>query len=191
MRLPTRPHRFVLALAAVGILAVACGTKADSPTSAAPGGSVVGSATTDPIDDGYGPGPGPTLAPATSPAGEPAPAGSTLRLVDSAFGQIVADGDGRALYAFTKDDAGTPTCIGNCAVAWPATVAADAPIARGGIDGTLLTTVVRPDAQASQLKLGQWPLYYFAGDSGPGEVNGQGTGGVWFVVGADGKPVKG
>src|SRR5207253_8010831 len=88
MRLPTRPHRFVLALAAVGILAVACGTKADSPTSAAPGGSVVGSATTDPIDDGYGPGPGPTLAPATSPAGEPAPAGSTLRLVDSAFGQI-------------------------------------------------------------------------------------------------------
>ena len=33
------------------------------------------------------------------------------------------------------------------------------------------------------LKAGAWPLYRFAGDAAPGDTNGQGSGGVWFVVG--------
>ena len=40
------------------------------------------------------------------------------------------------------------------------------------------------------LKVGKWPLYRFAGDAAPGDINGQGSGGVWFVVGADGKLIK-
>ena len=35
-----------------------------------------------------------------------------------------------------------------------------------------------------------WPLYYYVGDVGPGDVDGQGVDGVWFVVGADGKLIK-
>jgi predicted lipoprotein with Yx(FWY)xxD motif len=27
-----------------------------------------------------------------------------------------------------------------------------------------------------------WPLYTFANDKAPGQVNGQGVGGVWFVA---------
>jgi predicted lipoprotein with Yx(FWY)xxD motif len=36
-----------------------------------------------------------------------------------------------------------------------------------------------------------WPLYHFAGDSAPGDTNGQGLNDVWFVVGADGEPITG
>jgi len=35
-----------------------------------------------------------------------------------------------------------------------------------------------------------WPLYRYAGDAAAGDTNGQGTGSVWYVVGADGQPIK-
>ena len=34
------------------------------------------------------------------------------------------------------------------------------------------------------------PLYYFAGDTAPGDVKGQGLAGKWYVIGADGTPIK-
>jgi len=34
------------------------------------------------------------------------------------------------------------------------------------------------------------PLYYFYLDKAPGDVNGQGVGGIWWLVSADGKEVK-
>ena len=33
------------------------------------------------------------------------------------------------------------------------------------------------------------PLYRFSGDSQPGDTNGQGSGGVWFVITPTGAPV--
>jgi predicted lipoprotein with Yx(FWY)xxD motif len=119
-----------------------------------------------------------------------APAQATVRLVDSTLGPIVADATGRTLYAFTKDDAGTPTCTGGCATAWPSAPAPATLTAGDGIDGAKLTAVARPDGAADQLKLGKWPLYYFAGDGGPGDFNGQGSGGVWFMVKGDGTLAK-
>ena len=47
----------------------------------------------------------------------------------------------------------------------------------------------RPDG-THQLKAGKWPLYRFAGDSEPGDTNGQGSGGVWFVVDGLGGLIK-
>jgi len=35
-----------------------------------------------------------------------------------------------------------------------------------------------------QLTYQSAPLYYFVGDAQPGDTNGQGSGGVWFVVSA-------
>ena len=52
-----------------------------------------------------------------------------------------------------------------------------------------ITTVDAPGG-GTMLKAGKWPLYRFAGDAAPGDTNGQGSGGVWFVVGADGKLIK-
>ncbi len=133
---------------------------------------------------GYGRVPEPAT-PAQAPADKP-----TVSLVDSSFGGVVADADGRALYAFTKDEAGTPTCTGGCATAWPAASAPTTLVAGDGVDGSKLAAVARPDGAADQLKLGRWPLYYFAGDAGPGDFNGQGSGGVWFLVKGDGTLVR-
>ena len=42
----------------------------------------------------------------------------------------------------------------------------------------------------NQVTIDGWPLYFFANDAAPGDHNGQGVGGVWFVVGPDGAPIE-
>jgi predicted lipoprotein with Yx(FWY)xxD motif len=44
---------------------------------------------------------------------------------------------------------------------------------------------------ATQLTLNGWPLYYFAGDSAPGDTNGQGVNGVWWVLTPAGEKIGG
>jgi predicted lipoprotein with Yx(FWY)xxD motif len=36
---------------------------------------------------------------------------------------------------------------------------------------------------AKQVTYGGHPLYYFKGDTAPGQTKGQGVGGVWFLIG--------
>ena len=127
--------------------------------------------------------PAPPAAPAAPVAPEP-----DLGFAETPLGAIVVDGEGRTLYAFTKDANGSPTCVDGCATAWPPIVLDGEPVA-AGIDTQLVTTVERPDG-GSQLKVGKWPVYHFAGDEQPGDVNGQGSGGVWFVIAPDGKLIK-
>ena len=59
-----------------------------------------------------------------------------------------------------------------------------------GLDSGVFGTIARDDG-TTQLVAGKFPLYRFSGDAAPGDANGQGRGGVWFVVGADGELVKG
>ena len=100
----------------------------------------------------------------------------------------MVNGDGITVYAFTKDENGTPTCEGGCAEAWPPVIV-DSDELPAGLDPELFSIVERPDG-TMQLKAGKWPLYTFAGDEAPGDVNGQGSGGVWFVLDAEAKLVK-
>jgi predicted lipoprotein with Yx(FWY)xxD motif len=139
-----------------------------------------------------------TPAPATPGAATPSPTasgsegpttGATVQLAASEFGDIVVDGAGRTLYAFTPDSDGTPTCNGDCAGNWPALLATDEVTVGEGLDDSDFTTVARTDGGGDQVKFGNWPLYYFAGDSAAGDVNGQGVGDKWFVVGADGEMI--
>jgi predicted lipoprotein with Yx(FWY)xxD motif len=101
---------------------------------------------------------------------------------DAKLGEIVTDGAGFTLYRFDKDTAKPPVsnCANECAVAWPPVTAADAP-ALTGIDKSLVGTIKRADG-STQLTLKGWALYRFAGDTAPGQTNGQGVGGTWFVV---------
>ena len=50
----------------------------------------------------------------------------------------------------------------------------------------MFTLVEHPAGVTAQGR--RLPLYIFAGDAAPGDVNGQGSGGVWFVVAPDGTP---
>jgi predicted lipoprotein with Yx(FWY)xxD motif len=126
-------------------------------------------------------------APEDTPA--PAPDAPVLGVGQTELGQLVTDSQGMTLYLFTPDEAGTPTCTGGCADTWPPVLVDGELIAPEGVDPALLSTVEHPDG-GLQLKLGKWPLYRFSGDAGPGDVNGQGSGGKWFVVGTDGKAIK-
>jgi len=106
----------------------------------------------------------------------------------TSLGAVVVDAEGRTLYGLTKDAGGASTCTGGCATAWPPVIVA-ADINVDGLDRSLFSVIDRPDG-TKQLKMGKWPLYRFAGDSAAGDINGQGSGGTWFAVGADGKLVK-
>lgn len=109
---------------------------------------------------------------------------------DSEFGVILVDGDGRTLYVFDRDEQGQSACYDDCAANWPPlTVDGDDPEVGGDADSTLVGTTERDDGSTQVTYDGQ-PLYHFSGDQAPGDVNGQGVGGVWWVVGPDGEPIE-
>jgi predicted lipoprotein with Yx(FWY)xxD motif len=121
--------------------------------------------------------------------GEAAASSTSVQLADSPLGEILVDGDGNTLYGFTNDADGTPTCAGDCAGTWPAHLIEGEPVLGEGLDPAVFTLVDGAEG-GTQLKAGKWPLYRFSGDSAPGDVNGQGSGDVWFVVKADGSLIK-
>ena len=98
---------------------------------------------------------------------------------------ILTDDRGVTLYRFIQDDGSTSTCYDGCARAWPPVVVDGVPAAEASLAAGLGTTV-RTDGSL-QLTFGGAPLYYYVGDRQPGEVTGQGSDGVWFVVDAPGR----
>ena len=127
---------------------------------------------------------------AKTPAKAAAPqASGALRTADSSLGRIVVDGKGMTAYYFTNDKAGsgTSTCTGQCLQLWPAiTTTATTPTATG-VTGKL-GTITRPDG-SKQLTVNSRPIYTYAPDTQPGDVKGQGVGGVWYVLRPDGTMV--
>jgi predicted lipoprotein with Yx(FWY)xxD motif len=127
---------------------------------------------------------------AAASAAASASTGATITLKTTSLGTIIVDAEGRTLYKFDNDKAGTSTCYDQCAANWPALVATGTPTAGPGLDASKLTTVDRTDG-TKQVKYGDFPLYHFAADTAAGDTNGQGKGKIWWVVGADGKPIEG
>jgi predicted lipoprotein with Yx(FWY)xxD motif len=101
------------------------------------------------------------------------------------LGKILTDGNGMTLYLFTKDGENVSNCYDQCAVNWPPLLvgAGEEPTAGPGLTGQL-GTIDRTDG-GRQVAYNGIPLYYWMGDSNPGDVNGQGVGDVWFVVHPD------
>jgi predicted lipoprotein with Yx(FWY)xxD motif len=102
-------------------------------------------------------------------------------------GNVITDAAGLSLYGFTPDAGGTPTCTDGCAQAWPP-FTVDGDSLPDGLDASVFSVVTHPDG-STQLAAGGWPLYYFAGDAAAGEINGQGSGGNWFLAAPDGSLV--
>jgi predicted lipoprotein with Yx(FWY)xxD motif len=107
---------------------------------------------------------------------------------DPKLGNILVGDKGMTLYIYTKDTPNTTTCVGGCLKAWPALITQGKPTLGPGVDPTLIGTAAMADG-SKIVTYNKMPLYYFAKDTKAGDTNGQGVGSVWFVVGADGKPV--
>jgi len=93
----------------------------------------------------------------------------------------LADSNGMTLYYFAKDEPGTSNCPpGPCLELWPAfsgeTMSVESPLSAADF-----SVITRPGG-ALQIAYKGWPLYYFANDKKPGDVLGQGSLGVWFIV---------
>ena len=102
------------------------------------------------------------------------------------LGTYLVDAEGMTLYYFTRDvTPGQSVCFGGCLEAWPPLLIGEgeafAPGA--GVSGTL-GAVERDDGTMHVTYRGR-PLYYWQGDTAPGETNGEGVGGVWYVAQED------
>ena len=173
-----------LALAATAaLLLAACGDD-DDATSGDTATTAAAAATTAPSDGGGGYG-----APATTAAAAPAAGGTTVGVADLAGGQALVNSEGFAVYLFTNDSEGVSACSAACADAWPPVVVEGEPTAGDGVDTAKLATITRDDG-AVQVTYNGHPLYLFAGDTAAGQANGQGSGGVWFLVDAAGEAIE-
>ena len=114
-------------------------------------------------------------------------AATTVATADTELGEILVDGDGRTLYLFDSDPDGGTACTGGCAETWPPL--AGPAVAEGGAATAQLGTIDRPDG-STQVTYAGHPLYHYAPDAAPGDVTGQGVGGVWWVVAPDGTAVQ-
>jgi predicted lipoprotein with Yx(FWY)xxD motif len=116
---------------------------------------------------------------------------STLTVRSSDYGQILFDGTGRALYAFTRDPRRRSVCTGACAKAWPPYVVTGRPKAGPGAKASLLGTTKRAGGRV-QVTYGGRSLYYYVGDP-VGQVRCQNVnefGGLWLVLRANGRLVR-
>jgi predicted lipoprotein with Yx(FWY)xxD motif len=98
--------------------------------------------------------------------------------------QILTNTQGMTLYLYTPDKKNRSVCTGQCAQYWPPVLlapGAQLPVVDGasGVFGVAL----RADG-TRQLTYDGAPLYTFIKDKQPGDRNGQGAYGVWWVVAA-------
>ncbi|GAA2480709.1 hypothetical protein GCM10010276_16740 [Streptomyces longisporus] len=168
-------HRIVLASAA-GLVCAFLLAACDSMNGGASGTSAVG------------------VAPVTSAPAASAPVGggasgsgqtaSTVTVRAEAVkggGSVVTDGTGATLYRYDRDRPHPSrwTCAGACVKTWIPVIVSDS-VQTVGVEKSLLGTVHRNGRK--QLTLGGWPLYRYVGDTGAGQLNGQGKGGQWYAV---------
>lgn len=108
------------------------------------------------------------------------------------YGDIVVGPDGLSLYVFERDpsDGSESVCTGDCADAWPPlTVEDEGSLTVGdGIDASV-GTLERTDGTL-QVTLGGLPLYYFQGDSAPGDVAGVAVIKAWWLIDPQGTPLE-
>jgi predicted lipoprotein with Yx(FWY)xxD motif len=89
---------------------------------------------------------------------------------------------GLSLYLFANDTEGVSNCSGQCLENWPALTVPEGldPTAVDAAGGEL-GTITRDDG-GIQVTYNGLPLYYYVGDSVPGDTTGDGVGGVWELA---------
>jgi predicted lipoprotein with Yx(FWY)xxD motif len=150
------------ALVAVALTAAACGSSGSSGTGAQAGASASGSG-----------------------------AAMVITTKAGSAGTFLTDGSGRTVYLWAKDGMDASACSGACTALWPPVTTGGSPTASGSAKASDLGTITRSDG-AKQVTYDGHALYYYAGDSGAGMTNGQGTdsfGAKWWLVAPTGTSI--
>src|SRR5437773_5736885 len=100
---------------------------------------------------------------------------------DPQLGNVLVDDRGMTLYRFTADQPNSSTCYDGCAAAWPPLLVDAIPTVQDPTLASGLGITARTDG-TQQLTYSGAPLYFYIGDAQPGEMHGQGSDGIWFVV---------
>jgi predicted lipoprotein with Yx(FWY)xxD motif len=130
-----------------------------------------------------------TAATPKTSSGAPA----TIGVANSSLGSILVDSTGRTLYLFKADVGAKSACAGACATAWPPLLATGTPTAGTGLNALKRGTITRSRGK-QQVAYGGHPVYRYAGDQKPGDVNGQGVtafGALWYALSPAGNQVSG
>jgi predicted lipoprotein with Yx(FWY)xxD motif len=128
-----------------------------------------------------------STATGSAPAGTSASGATTATVIEShsgSAGSFLTNSSGRAVYLWAADSMNKSACSGACAGAWPPVTTKGQVTAADGAKAADLGTITRSDGTRQVTYLGH-PLYYFVGDSGPGQTNGQGSddfGAKWWLV---------
>ena len=108
-------------------------------------------------------------------------AGVTLKTTTIRGITVLTNAKGLTLYWFAPDSPAASRCTGSCAAYWPPVTGT--PTAGPDVTGKL-GTIKRPGG-AAQATYDGHPLYTYAGDSAPGQANGNKidlNGGYWYEV---------
>jgi len=104
----------------------------------------------------------------------------------TSLGTVLVDGRGMTLYVLSADGQNHSTCVTQCLQFWPAVTPTHSKLA---VETARTTT---PDGTAIATVAGH-PVYTFALDHQPGDVNGEGVsefGGTWTAISPTGTPVS-
>ena len=118
------------------------------------------------------------------------PAASTAVTIKLNNGHLT-DGAGRTVYLWVKDKGTNSTCSGNCTTFWPPVTSSGKASAGAGANASDLGSSKRSDG-TTQITYAGHPLYYYSGDTAPGQTNGQGNNGfgfLWWEVASSGKAI--
>jgi predicted lipoprotein with Yx(FWY)xxD motif len=160
-------------IAAAAALLAACGS-----SSASGSGSGTASSTSAPAAASSAPAssaPAAAATPSTSAAG--------LKTAKTAKGTVLVTAQGFAVYMFAIDTPTKSNCDATCLKFWPALTGMPTAAAGSGLTGKFGT--ITGTGGITQATYDGHPLYLFADDKAPGQVNGNGintSGGLWYAL---------
>ncbi len=113
---------------------------------------------------------------------------TVVAIASTDLGQVLVDGEGFTIYTFLNDGPNASNCNDQCAQNWPP-LTIDGSLRAGEGLTAAFGTITRADGSV-QVTVDGRPLYRFANDQAPGDTNGQGVNGKWFVVDTGGSLVQ-
>lgn len=116
---------------------------------------------------------------------------AAISVRQTSVGRVLTDANGRTLYLFAGDKPDVSTLSSAGRAVWPPVTSPARPAAIGGADPGNIGAV-NGTGVGAQITYRGHPLYYFVGDSQPGQVAGQGLnefGGRWYVLSSAGTAI--